>query len=352
LYVRETPSSSIRRHPDDGVRRISSRSLAERRLKVIEDAGVGVLGEEGGHPPLPPAPLGDVVLLDQGVVAVIRDGVEIQVEGQVEGAAAFEPESAHGVEPAAHQLRVASRIDAAAVLGQEGSLGDDVQPGEEGQPLVEHGAHDVGMTGGAEELQGQQRAQCAARRDHARAGQPDLPGDRVERDCGRGRQEQEQPAEAGPQVPGGQVELPDVGDVGRGGPGTEGPFVVTAAGQSGEPLILEDLGDGARAEGMSFVVQDAADVVDREVLLAEGDDPVAEGVGLGRGLRSPGRGDEEDAVRVAAEMVDEDAEASGRVAGASRRLGPREALDEVGPEGLVLPVGGVGRHSEDAGEVR
>jgi len=99
-------------------------------------------------------------------------------------------------------------------------------------------------------------------------------------------------------------------------------------------------------------VQGAADVVDRAILLAECDDPIAEGIGLGRGLWSPGRGDEGGAMRVAAEMGDEEAGAARWGAEAPRRLGPRESLDAVGAEGLVLPVGGVGRHGEDAGEVR
>ena len=55
---------------------------------------------------------------------------------------------------------------------------------------------------------------------------------------------------------------------------------------------------------------------------------------------------------VAAEVVDEDAEAARGVAEAACRLGPREPLDEVGPQRLVLPVGGVGRLGEPAGEIR
>ena len=77
---------------------------------------------------------------------------------------------------------------------------------------------------------------------------------------------------------GGLRALPaDVGDVGCGGPGAGRTLVVGAAGESGEPLGLEDLGDRDRAEGMPRVVQHAADVVDREVLLAQGDDLVVDG---------------------------------------------------------------------------
>ena len=72
------------------------------------------------------------MLLDQGIFAMERDRVEIQVEGTT----ARQTEPAHGFEPAAHQLRVANRVDPATVLGQERSLGDDVQAREEGQSLV------------------------------------------------------------------------------------------------------------------------------------------------------------------------------------------------------------------------
>jgi hypothetical protein len=123
-------------------------------------------------------------------------------------------------------------------------------------------------------------------------------------------------------------------------------------GEAGEPFGLEDLGDGDRAERASLVMPRAADVVDREVRLAQFDDPIAEGIGLGGGLRSLGRGDEEGTFRIPAEVVDEDPEAGRGVAEAACRLDPREPLDEVGPQRLVLAVGGVGRLGEPAAEVR
>jgi hypothetical protein len=83
------------------------------------------------------------------------------------------------------------------------------------------------------------------------------------------------------------------------------------------------------------VGQGAADVVDREVLLAEGDDAVAEGVGLGCGLRSLGRGEEEAAARILAELMDQDAKAAGGVTEPARDFGAGEALDEEGAEGLI-----------------
>jgi hypothetical protein len=53
-----------------------------------------------------------------------------------------------------------------------------------------------------------------------------------------------------------------------------------------------------------------------------------------------------------AKAVAEHAEAIGGVAEAVGDLGGREALDEIGAQGLVLPVGGVGGYEEDTREVR
>ena len=49
-------------------------------------------------------------------------------------------------------------------------------------------------------------------------------------------------------------------------------FVISPAWQASESFILEDLGDGDRTEGVALVGQITADVVDGEVLLAQGDD--------------------------------------------------------------------------------
>jgi hypothetical protein len=50
--------------------------------------------------------------------------------------------------------------------------------------------------------------------------------------------------------------------------------------------------------------------------------------------------------------MDQDAEAAWGVAEAACHFDPRESLDKVAPQGLVPPVGSVGRFNESAGEVR
>ena len=103
---------------------------------------------------------------------------------------------------------------------------------------------------------------------------------------------------------------------------------------------------------MSLVRQGAADVVDGEILFAQGDDTVAERVGLGCGTGPLGRCEEEVASRVLAELVDEDSEAPRRVTEAASDLGSGTPSNEEGAEGLVLAMGGVGGFEEDLGKVR
>ena len=69
-------------------------------------------------------------------------------------------------------------------------------------------------------------------------------------------------------------------------------------------------------------------------------------------LRSLGRRCEESSIRVLAELMAQDAESAWAIAEAPGRLGRAESLDEIGPQGFVLPVGGVLGHEEDPGVFR
>ena len=95
----------------------------------------------------------------------------------------------------------------------------------------------------------------------------------------------------------------------------------------------------------------AADVVDGEVLLAEGDDMVVDGIRLGSGVWPLGGGKEEETLGILAEVVDQDAKASWGVAVAFGDLGPGEFFNEEGTEGFVLAMCGIGGFEENAGEV-
>jgi hypothetical protein len=144
--------------------------------------------------------------------------------------------------------------------------------------------------------------------------------------------------------------LPHVGNLGLDGPGRIGAFFIAASGQTGETLLFEDQGDGRGGEPLSLMGQGAADVIDGQVLLSQGDDPLkAVGIPLaGTGL--PAIVDEETPLGILAEAVDENAEAAGAVAKAPGGLIGGQALDDEGSEGLVLAMGGVGGLEEAATE--
>ena len=107
-------------------------------------------------------------------------------------------------------------------------------------------------------------------------------------------------------------------------------LIVGPARQPGESLVLENLCDGDWAQRVSLMGQVAADVVYGEVLFAEGDDTVAEGIGLECGMGSLGRCQEEVTSRVLAELVDEDSEAPWGVTEAASDLGAGDPRNEEG----------------------
>ncbi len=81
------------------------------------------------------------MLLDQRILAVKGNRVEIEIERRSPAQA----EATDPIEPVAHQLGIAAWLNAATVFGEERSLGDHVQAGEEGQSVVEDRAHDVAV---------------------------------------------------------------------------------------------------------------------------------------------------------------------------------------------------------------
>ena len=93
---------------------------------------------------------------------------------------------------------------------------------------------------------------------------------------GQPGEEQEQAAELGAELARRQVEPADIGHLGDDRARLVGPFVVEPPRQLGEALLLQDRGDGRRAERFAVAGQGAADVVDGEVLLAQGDDLVTQ----------------------------------------------------------------------------
>ena len=91
---------------------------------VAEEPLVAVLGQKRQNSLLAAASFGNVMLLQQCVFAVERNGVKVQIER----GAVLQTQPCHGIEPVSHQLPIAGRWDTAAVLRQKRTLGNDVQP--------------------------------------------------------------------------------------------------------------------------------------------------------------------------------------------------------------------------------
>ncbi len=146
------------------------------------------------------------MLFGQGVVAVVGDGVEVEVEAGAAGEAGLE----RGVGPGAHQVRHGAGVDAAAVLGEGGALGEGVEAGEEGEAVIEDLGHGAGGAADAPQLEGEQGTEGAGSGEHRGARQGVLCEQGVEADCLEPGQEQEEAAEGGVEAAGGEVELPGV----------------------------------------------------------------------------------------------------------------------------------------------
>ena len=236
--------------------------LADIGIGVGEEPGAGVAGDEGEDAALAAVALGDVVLLDQGVVAVVGNGVEVEVEGQP--LAEVDVEIAHGGMPAIHQLRADAGIGAGGVFAQARPLGDHVQAGEQRQALVEGLGHHLRRPADAPELEGKQGAEGMAGRDYAAAGHVGLRKHAVQVAASQVRGEQKQATEAGAEAPGRSVELLAV-RIGR----TLGPGFLALFGRSPPELGQSSLPQHAVHRGGAgrhpFPRQDGADFRNRQV---------------------------------------------------------------------------------------
>jgi hypothetical protein len=165
------------------------------------------------------------------------------------------------------------------------------------------------------------------------------------------RQEEEEAPKLGLELPGGEVQTAHIRYRGNLGPCTGGPFLIASSGQAGKPFLFEDRGDGRWSQRMAFILQDLADVIDGEVLFAKANDLVTEVVLLAGTLRAFGGRHKETPMGILAKLVAQDAKTTGSVAKPSSRFSRREAFDEVGSKGLILPVRGIGGFEEDLGEI-
>ena len=116
-------------------------------------------------------------------------------------------------------------------------------------------------------------------------------------------------------------------------------------------LFLKDHGDRRLAERLTFTSESAADVLDGEILLPQGDNLFSKPFLFAGWLTSACGGDEEVAFELIAELMDQDAKAARRRAEPPGGFGGGDTLDEEGSECLVLSVVGVGWLQEQASQV-
>jgi len=130
--------------------------LADLGVGVAEDFGVCVPDEEGEDALLAARVLGDVMFFDQGRVAMVGDGVEIEVEGAV--AAEIDVQMREGLAPAVHEGSADAGVHTAGVFRQGCASGHRVETGEERQSLIEDIGHDMRRAADSPELEGEQGA--------------------------------------------------------------------------------------------------------------------------------------------------------------------------------------------------
>ena len=287
------------------------------------------------------------MFFDESILPMEGDSVKIKVEG----VAPFQADLSCRIKPEAHELWVAGRIDPAAILGEKGTFGGAVKSGKQGQPLIEDLAHDMAVTGIAEELQSEERPDGMGCWDHFGTRETCLIEDLVQADLDEVRQEKKQAAELGLKVPAGKIQVPHVCNGSNLRPNARRPFVIASPGQAGKALFLEDHGHRRRTQFVSLIAQEPADIIDREVLLAQGNDFVPKPICFGSTLGSFGGRGKEVSMGVLAKLMTKDPEASLCIPKASSHLGRGDAFDEIGSQRLVLPVSGIGGFEEDPGEV-
>jgi hypothetical protein len=306
---------------------VSLLRLTQRPMRRAKNPGVGLVRQKGPPALLATAALGDSGLLPHGLLALARHGMAVQSEG---GPVLHAPR-APGIVPQAHAHRGARRGDPTTLLGQKGTCGHDVEAGKEGQAFVKDRAHDLAVACIAKEVSGHEspprlhggHVACAR---HPRLVTEVIDGDRRQ----RGHQEQHATAR-GAQRAWAQVEPTHIGDGRRRGPGRVGACIGIAAGSACTAVCFSEARDGDGAQAVPLSLEGLADIGEGEVLLAHGNDGVADGVPFWGGAGACAWLEEERSLGVLAALVAEHAETPGRIAKALGDRMRREPRNTIGP---------------------
>ena len=188
-------------------------------------------------------------------------------------------------------------------------------------------------------------------RDHAGPREAGGPDQVVHGQANQPGHEHEQAPQGGGEAARSHTELADIRDGGGLGPRARGPLLVATAWQAGKAFGAQDLVNGGQTEPVPLRRQGIVDVVDRQVLLAQGDNQRPGGILLGLDLR-PGSGLGEEVAAPMAEDMAQDPERARGVAEAPGGIGGRHPLRKVRAQGLVLPVPGLLGLEEEPGRFR
>jgi hypothetical protein len=213
--------------------------------------------------------------------------------------------------PAGEQAGDLARGDARGQLGEEALLGHGIEAAEQSEALIGDECHDMAVALDRPELEGERGPQGMLGRDHARARQGGMAGERGGVEADEIGDKQEEAPESGGEAPRGEGELASIGGDLDGGSDACGPLLVEAPGQAGKAFGLEQLTDRSGAERRALVAQGLTDLIDRQVALAQGDDVLAGLAFPGLGLRPVARRGEEVGQLAVAELVAEDAKGTG-----------------------------------------
>jgi hypothetical protein len=321
--------------------------LSQLAVGIAKNLLLSILGQEGQNPFLPATPLGHIMLFHQGLFTVEGNGVEVQIKG----IPPRKPKPSYGIKPQPHQPRIRSRINSTAIFSEKRPFGNHIESRKQSQPLVQDVAHDMAVPSASKEFEPQKGEYRLLSGDLLCSWEPHPLKQPLQRDLGQIRDKQVQSPELGSELPGRKIQSVYIGNLCYHGPGSWKPFFVSSSGQPGKTFLFENQRDGNGAYPLPTLFQDPADVIDGEILLSQCDDLIPDTVGFRGSLGPLLRGKEEGTIWILTELVGQDAQAPRGIPEATGDFDPRQILNEVGPEGFVLPMSRIPGFEKEAGHV-
>jgi hypothetical protein len=321
--------------------------LAQLSIGIAENPLLGILGQKGQNPFLPTTPLRHIMLLHQGLFAVERNGMEIEIKRT----SPRKPEPSYGVKPQPHQPRIRSRVNPTAIFGEKGPFGNDIESRKQSQPFIQNIAHDMAVSSASKEFESQKGTDRLRGGNHLCSRESRLLKQPLQGDLSQIRDKQVQPPELGSELPDRKIQPAHIGNLGDLGSRPWKSFLVFSSRQPGKTFFFKDQGDSNGTYLIPALFQDPADIIDGQILLSQCDDLVPDTVGFRRSLRPLLWGKKEGAIWMLAELMGKDTKASRRIPEATGDFARREILDEVGPEGFVLAMIGIRGFEKEASHV-